>query len=116
MEDKKMTVREFYNAVINANLSDEMTEYATAAIAKMDAANEKRKNTPSKKSIENAPLVEEITKLLGSEAQTATEIGEKVGISTQKASALLRKLVVDGVATSTEVKGKKGMCKAYTLA
>lgn len=111
-----MTNREFLTAVSACeNCSEEVREYAKAAIAKMDATNEARKNKPSKKATENAPIMEQIVnEILTSEAQTASAIAETAGISVQKASALLRQLVADGKATVTEVKiPKKGPQKAY---
>ena len=113
-----MTNREFLTAVSACeNCSDEIREYAQAAIAKMDAANEARKNKPSKKSAENAPILEQIaTEILTVEAQTAATIAEAAGISTQKASALLRQLVADGKATVAEAKlPKKGTVKVYAI-
>ena len=112
-----MTNREFLTAVSACeNCSDEVREYAKAAIAKMDATNEARKNKPSKKATENAPILEQIAnEILTTEAQTAATIAEAAGISVQKASALLRQLVADGKATVTEVKiPKKGTQKAYS--
>ena len=113
-----MTNREFLTAVSACeNCSEEVREYAKAAIAKMDATNEARKNKPSKKAEENAPILEQIAnEILTAEAQTASAIAEAVGISVQKASALLRQLVADGKATVTEVKiPKKGTQKAYSI-
>ena len=112
-----MTNREFLTAIAsNETLSAELVEHATAALAKMDAANEARKNKPSKKAQENAPIMEQIVnEVLTSEAQTASVIAEAVGISIQKASALLRALVAEGRAEVTEVKlPKKGTQKAYS--
>ena len=111
-----MTNREFLNAVsVCENCSEEVREYAKAAIAKLDATNEARKNKPSKKATENAPIMEQIVnEILTSEAQTASAIAEAAGISVQKASALLRQLAADGKATMTEVKvPKRGVQKAY---
>jgi predicted Rossmann fold nucleotide-binding protein DprA/Smf involved in DNA uptake len=111
-----MTNREFLTAIANAeNISEELKAEATARIEKLDATNEARKNKPSKKATENAPIMEQIVnEILTSEAQTAAAIAEAAGISVQKASALLRQLVVDGKATATEVKiPKKGTQKAY---
>lgn len=111
-----MTNREFLIAVSACETcSDEVREHAKAAIAKMDATNEARKNKPSKKSEENAPIMEQIAnEILTSEAQTASVIAEAAGISVQKASALLRALVAENKATVTEVKvPKKGTQKAY---
>jgi ribosomal protein S25 len=111
-----MTNREFLTAIANMeNISEELKAEATARIEKLDATNEARKNKPSKKATENAPIMEQIAnEILTSEAQTASAIAEAAGISVQKASALLRQLVADGKATVTEVKiPKKGSQKAY---
>jgi ribosomal protein S25 len=111
-----MTNREFLTAIANMeNISEELKAEATARIEKLDATNEARKNKPSKKATENAPIMEQIAnEILTSEAQTASAIAETAGISVQKASALLRQLVADGKATVTEVKiPKKGVQKAY---
>lgn len=109
-----MTKREFYNAIANGQMTDELMDYATEQIARMDSANEKRKNTLSKKQEENEAVKAEMVKHLGTEPMTATTVGELMGISTQKASALLRQLVNDGKATVTEVKiPKKGTQKGY---
>lgn len=123
MEDKKMTAREFYNAVIAAGISDELSEYAQGAIDKLDAANEKRKNTVTKKQVANKPFVDAVTACLNGEDKTASviaaEAAEALGeaVSVQKASAILRGLVNEGIATSKDVKvPKKGTVKAYTLA
>lgn len=112
-----MTNREFLTAVSACdNCPEDVREYALAAIAKMDAANDKRKNKPSKKAEENAPIMNQIaTEILTAEAKTASAVAEEVGISVQKASALLRALVAEGKAEVTEVKiPKKGTQKAYT--
>ena len=114
-----MTNREFLIAVSACEAcSEEVREHATNAIAKMDATNEARKNKPSKKATENAPIMEQIVnEILTSEAQTTSAIAEAAGISVQKASALLRQLVAEGKATVTEVKiPKKGTQKAYSKA
>ena len=113
-----MTNREFYTAIINGTINDEVVEVATAALAKMDAANEKRRNTPSKKAVENQPLVDEIVNsILTSEPKTASDVAAKLGVSAQKASALLRSIVANGQATVSDIKvPKKGTQKAYTLA
>lgn len=109
-----MTKRDFYNAIANGQITDELMNFATEQIARMDSANEKRKNTLSKKQEENEAVKVEILTHLDTEPKTATTIGELMGISTQKASALLRQLVNDGKATVTEVKiPKKGTQKGY---
>lgn len=112
-----MTNREFLTAIASmTEISAELVEHATAALAKMDAANEARKNKPSKKATENAPIMEQIVnEVLGTEAVTASAVAEALGISVQKASALLRALVADGRAEAGEMKmPKKGVVKVYT--
>lgn len=113
-----MTNRELYTAIINANLSDEITEKAQSLLAQLDARNEKRASTPSKKSLANEPIKAAIIGLYTEEvkALTAPEVGSRLEISTQKASSLLRQMVESGMLTAEEVKvPKKGKIKAYSL-
>lgn len=113
-----MTNREFFTNIINGTITEDVVEYAKAAIAKMDATNEARKNKPSKTALENAPLLDKIEhEILGDEPVTATAVAETMGISTQKASSLLRQLVACGKAESHDEKVKgKGAVKTYTAA
>ena len=112
-----MTNREFLTAVSTNAVTEDVIAYAAAQLVKMDEANEKRKNKPSKTAEANAPILESITGILTAEPQTATDIAGLVGISTQKASALLRQLVASGAAVQSEVKvPKRGIVKAYALA
>ena len=113
-----MTNREFFTAISNIDtLPAELVEFATNAIAKMDATNEQRKNKPSKTAIANAPVIEALTNALTSDPQTAADLAVAVGVSTQKASSLLRQIVASGVAVSTDIKvPSKGTCKGYSLA
>ena len=108
-----MTNREFFNAVIESNVSDELKAFATDAIAKLDARNTKRSATPSKSQIANEAVKAEIAKVLTDEPQTASEIAQKCEISTQKASSLLSRMA-DLKVTEVKVKGK-GKVKGYSL-
>lgn len=111
-----MTTREFLNAVIEANISDELNDQAKAMVAALDKRNAKRASTPSKTAIANAPLKQAIVKLISEKNMTAPEVGVALEVSTQKASALLRQLCEDGVLTSEEIKvPKKGKMKSYSL-
>jgi hypothetical protein len=112
-----MTNREFLTAIANMeNVPAELKAEATARIEKLDATNEARKNKPSKKATENAPILEQIYgEILTNEAQTASAVAEAAGFSVQKANALLRQLVDAGKAAVEDVKvPKKGTVKAYT--
>lgn len=112
-----MTNREFYNAIINGIVNDEVIAFAQGALDKMDATNEKRRNTPSKTAIENQPLIDTIVgTILTAEPKTASDVAAELGVSVQKASALLRAIVADGKATVSDVKvAKKGVQRAYAL-
>ena len=109
-----MTQRDFYNAVINANINEEMSSFASEAIAKLDERNAKRASKPSKTQIANEPIIRAISEVLTSEPMLASKIAELCEISTQKASALVKK--VEGVqSVDVKVKGK-GTQKGYFLA
>lgn len=108
-----MTNREFFTAIVNSDLNDELKAFATDAIAKLDKRNAKRASKPSKTQIANEPIIKAIAELLTSEPMRASEIAEKCGITTPKASALVKK--VEGVqSVDVKVKGK-GTQKGYFL-
>lgn len=114
-----MTRREFLEAIVNAEtLEVELREFAAGELEKMDKALEKRKSKQSAKALANAPLVEQIKEnLLSDEPLLASAAGEYLEISVQKASALLRGMVADGIADVRDVKVLgKGVQKGYTLA
>lgn len=111
-----MTNREFFEAIISGTINDDIIAHAHDAIAKMDARNARRANTPSKTAVANAPIIEAIKAILTDTPQTAGNIAEKVDITVQKASALCRQIVANGDAQVTEVKvPKKGKQKGYYL-
>ena len=109
-----MTKREFLAMVAIESANEEVKAYAIAEIEKMDKRNAKRRETPSKSAVANEPIKAEIVKVLTNEPMTASAVAEQVGISTQKASALLRQ--IDGLeVTEVKVKGK-GKVKGYYFA
>lgn len=113
----KMTKREFYTAIMNGEIDEQVKLFASEELEKMDAANEKRRNTLSKKAQENLPLLQKITdEILTDEPKTATDVAAVLEVSVQKASGLLRRLVKEGKAVKVDVKIKdKGTQKGYTL-
>ena len=112
-----MTNREFFNAVIKANINPEVTEMATSLLTKLDEKNAKRKNTETKEQKENKVLMGTILANLSAGTPTvASTLGTALGVSTQKASALCTLLVNEGKIVATEVKVKgKGKVKGYLL-
>ncbi len=113
-----MTKREVMNAIVNGTVNEEVIAWAAHQLESMDKANETRRNKLSKAAQENTPLVEKIVnEILGAEPITATMVGEAIGVSTQKASGLLRRAVKEGSANVEDVKIKgKGVQKGYTKA
>lgn len=120
MANVKMTMRTFLEAVIGAEVSEEVTAFATERIKHLDEVNEHRKSRGSKTQRANVEIKAALLNALEKGVTyTAAEVValEVDGItSTQKASALLRQLVEDNKLTATEVKIKgKGKVKGYTL-
>lgn len=112
-----MTNRDFYTSIINGTLSAETVAFAQAEIAKLDARNEKRRTTPTKAQVANEEVKVAILEAVTNGKHLAAEIGAAVGVSTQKASALLALLVKDGKVNVADYKVKgKGTVKSYTLA
>lgn len=95
---------------------EDIATFATAEIAKLDAANERKKEQVSKKAQENAPLVEALTAALTDTPKSASELKDVIEASVQKTSSLLRGMVQAGIAVSEDIKGAKGTCKGYKLA
>ena len=112
-----MTEREFLNKVLGIEgISKELADHATEGIAKLDARNDKRKNTQTKTQKENEGIMTAIVDhLTANGSAVASDIGTALGISTQKASALCKLLVNDGKVTVADIKVKnKGVVKQYT--
>ena len=118
-----MTKREFLNEVIavidgtsEVNVL-ELKEFAKAEIVKLDERNANRSSKPTKTQIENEPIKEKILEVLSTgEKMVASAIAERLGISTQKASALCRQLVESKKLKVEDVKiPKKGKQKAYMV-
>jgi DNA-binding transcriptional regulator GbsR (MarR family) len=109
-----MTNREFYNAVIANEITEDVIAHASEALVKLDERNAKRASKESKTQIANKPIIEAISRVLTDEPMLASKIAELCEISTQKASALVKK--VEGVqSVDVKVKGK-GTQKGYFLA
>lgn len=111
-----MTIREFYNAVVGADVAEDIKQFASDKLAEMDAKNAKRRNTPSKTQIANEETKQEIFALLEGGAKVASEIAESLSLTTQKVSALCRAMVADGRLDVVEVKVKgAGKVKQYSI-
>ena len=96
-----MTNREFYTAVINANVSDEITEKATELVAQLDARNEKAKARPRKENAEVAGRKTAVAKFIATHEGefTADEIAEILNMTSAQVSSALRVHVAAGAVT-----------------
>ena len=113
-----MTYREFYTAIVNGEITEEVVAKATEEIAKLDTRNANRASRPSKVALANEPIKASILEFLANgETHIAKEIGEAVGITTAKASSLCGQLAKEEKVVASEVKlPKVGKRVAYTLA
>lgn len=112
-----MTNREFYTKIVESNYDAELTEFAQNALTKMDTAAANRKAKPSKTQIENAPLMDQIEKLLTSTPTTCADLASFTdGLTTAKVSALCQALTKAGRAVQSETKVKGRTVKAYAAA
>jgi hypothetical protein len=121
MATKEMTTREALVAVLNGQITDEVTEKLQAMVARIDEKNVKaREKAAEKRAVkdaENAGLVAKIAELLkaSEDGMTQTDIAEALGgeISAQKAGRLAK--LVEGV-EQFDKKIEKRKVKAYKLA
>jgi hypothetical protein len=119
-----MTNREFYNAVIEGTVTDEMIEFARDAVAQLDATNEKRRAKVAEKAAEKAaekePLRQAIFACVSDEPKTATMLIDEAGLDDlkpQSIPSLLKPLVEAGTVAKVDVKVKgKGTQRGYVLA
>lgn len=73
-----MTLRDFYVAVAEANVNDELTAKATDLVEKLDASNEKKRAKAAEKRLANTENVDKLVGVLTDEFQTSTMIMEKL--------------------------------------
>lgn len=112
-----MTNREFLTAVINGTVSTNEIDFAKAEIAKLDARNDKRRNTLSKEQEANVERKALMVEALNDKPLLASEIATVTSLSTQRVSALCKQLVDEGKVNVADVKVKgKGTLKQYSLA
>lgn len=118
-----MTKREFFEAVKNANINDELTSFAEESLAQLDHTNELRKVAAAKRSAakaaEKAPIRDAIVSVITKDAKTASMLIAEAGveIKPQAVPSLLKALVEDGTIMKTEVKVTgKGKQVGYVLA
>ena len=116
-----MTKVEAYKAVISGEITEDVVSKFEELLATHEAEGEKRRNRAAEKRAEKLEgekvLEEAILGLLGEDPMTASDICAAVeDIKTpQKATVIAKRLVAAGLVSQTEVKGKNGKVKGYTL-
>ena len=111
-----MTVREFYQAVIEANINDELTTKATELTAALDARNEKRKGTGTKEKKETAERRAAVLAFLKEQTEPVTRdtIAGVLDMEPAKVSGACKGLVDAGLVEKSEVKVEKARKVAYS--
>jgi len=105
-----MTQREFFTNVMNGTIGADEIAHAQDELKKLDVRNARKSE---KTATVHAEEKAQILAVLTNEVQLASEIAEKVGMSTSKVSSLLARM--DGI-TVTDEKVKGGKRKGYALA
>lgn len=101
---KNMTYAQAIDNAINGNINDEVIERLEALKAQLTKRGSGHKS-PTKTQKENEVLKNQILENLRAEVDgmTATEVGNSIGVTCQKASAILRQMVEGGVVRKDKV-------------
>ena len=115
-----MTSRDYFNAVLNAHISDEMDAVSTEMIARLDSKNAKRRSTESKDKREARERREAVLNFLCNhqgEQFTRDQIAQNVGISPAQVSAACRPLIENDTIIKTEAKvdGSRRVVYSYPV-
>ena len=114
-----MTIREYYQSVLDANISDEMNKSTQTLIEKLDARNEKRKSVDSKEKQAVRARYEVVANFLNANKGnefTRDAIAEACNISVGQAQSAALALVRGGIAKKNEVKVDKTKRVVYSIA
>lgn len=121
-----MTNREFYTAISNGEMNDELMAKAAELLEKMNEANAKRAQKVLEKKQaaedEKAPIREALLNAMGDEGMTASQLIEAAGLTDEvkvaSVPSLLKPFVLDGTVEKVDVKvgGKKGPQRGYVKA
>ena len=121
-----MTNREFYTAISNGEMNDELMAKATELLQKMNETNAKRaqKILEKKQAAEDekAPIRKALLDAMGDEGMTASQLIEAAGLTDEvkvaSVPSLLKPFVLDGTVEKVDVKveGKKSAQRGYVKA
>ena len=111
-----MTTREYFTAVLNAHLSDEMDAASKTLLQKLDEKNAKRASADSKEKKEAAARRNAVLEFLQAhkgEVFTRDAIAEATGVSPAAVSSAVKALGEQ--VSKTEIKVDKTKRVAYTI-
>ena len=111
-----MTTREYFTAVLNAHLSDEMDAASKTLLQKLDEKNAKRASADSKEKKETAARRQAVLVFLQAhkgEVFTRDAIAEATGVSPAAVSSAVKALGEQ--VSKTEIKVDKTKRVAYTI-
>ena len=118
MSNTSMTTREFYTAVIEGKVTDEVVAKASELIAALDARNEKRKSTESKEKRESAARRAQVLDFLSAhvgEVFTRDAIAAEVGLAPSQVTGACTMLAKDGAIVKSNVKVDKATKVGYSV-
>lgn len=101
-----MTTREYFQAVLDAHISDEMDEASKTLIVKLDAKNAKRKNTPTKEQKEASArrgLVLGFFQEHPTEVFTRDQIATALGVTPAQVTAACKGLGDDVIKSEAKI-------------
>lgn len=118
-----MTNKEFYTAVINANISAEVTEKATSLLTTAENKNSKRTKEQEANRTANVELAKAIAKAMKPNttygaSEIVTLMADTEKLSTAKITAVAKVAIEDGILTSVsgyKVGGKGRSVKGYRV-
>ena len=116
-KEPKMTTREFYTAIVNAeNLPAELTEKAAELLSAMDKSNEKRRSTETKEKKEAAARREAVLAFLKEQTEPITRdtIAGVLDMTPAQAGAACKAL--GAAVIKSEIKVDKARKVAYSIA
>lgn len=112
MANKKMTQRDYYNAILALeNLPTDIAEFVKGRIEALDKKSGKASGKPTATQVANKGIKNAIVEgMAEGEKYTITDIIKTVPacaeLTNQKVSALVRQLIAEGSVVRTEDKGK----------
>ena len=113
-----MTTREFYVAVADSDVGEELITKAQELIAALDAKNAKRKSTPTKEQKEAATRAQAVLDFFYDHQDTPftrDKIAEALGITPGQVTAACKGLVAENMVIKSEAKIDKSKKVVYTM-